>query len=117
MEVEQSSISQLENGKQGFDSATLYRLSSRLNLPLSDLFAFMEKRKDPQLPAEAVALAAAWLSLPVEDRKSYKERIEALASVYKKPVPDERLTETGAWKAPKRLRPQRRKAKAPASRS
>lgn len=104
VEVTQSTISQIENGRQGFDSLTLFRLSTQLELPLSAMFAQIEGRDlVPAPPREEALFLAAWRSLPQDAREQYRSRIETLALAYKTPVPDDdaRLSK---WRAPKKSR-------------
>lgn len=90
-ETDQSTISRIERGEQGFDGQMLISISAALGTPLSVLVAEVENAALKTVPDEAAKLLDAFMALPPKMRVEYSQRIQALAIAHQIPVPDEEL--------------------------
>lgn len=85
-DTDQSTISRLERGLQGFDSSLIVRISAALDCPLSDLVLEAEGRFSKSVDEKAVKMDDLFMRLSPGSRVGYFRKIHELISVLKNPT-------------------------------
>lgn len=110
---QQSDISRLERGQQGFDSRTAYGISKVLGIAVSTLIAEAEDipHDRPRLTRAALTIAEQYGALPVADQRRFDKLVKLVFTGTDLTVPPNlRLIKAAEPRAPYGPKPRRKPA-------